>query len=111
MKSKKKVVLSGYGIKAEIALDENDINGLFTTPQYLVSTGLKSNIKYSVPLSDDDTNAGLAFRSLLQKAIKNQEIYTNKYTEVQNKLEGADPGPNEFPKQKELDEAIEKRKK
>jgi len=110
LKSKKKVVLSGYGIKAEIALDENDINGLFTTPQYLVSTGLKSNIKYSVPLSDDDTNAGLAFRSLLQKAIKNQEIYTNKYTEVQNKLEGADPGPNEFPKQKELDEAIEKKK-
>lgn len=110
LKSKKKVVLSGYGIKAEIALDENDINGLFTTPQYLVSTGLKSNIKYSVPLSDDDTNAGLAFRSLLQKAIKNQEIYANKYAEVKNKLEGADPGPNEFPKQKELDEAIAKKK-
>lgn len=107
----KKVQLSGFGFKADINNSTTtSLSGLFSKPIISVDLDAPSGIKYSIELSEDDTNAGLSLRTVLQKILKNKEVYTQSLEDINHKLDGSNPGENKFPKQKELEEAIAKKK-
>ena len=108
LKENKRVQLSGFQQTANISIPITD-SGLFGKPvAELESYG---GIKYAVEVSDDDTAAGVSFRNLLQKVYNNRKVYERNIEDVNNQLKGADPGENAFPKQAELDEALEEKKR
>lgn len=107
LKKGKVVELSGFGQKATITKPITDA-GLFGRP--VASMENYGGIKYTVEVSDDDTAAGVAFRNLLQKVYSNGKVYERNLEDVNNQLVGADPGEKAFPKQAELDAAVEKKK-
>lgn len=102
----KAVILKGFGMQAEIGIPEDDMFG--KRPIELSSV---SGIKYTTQLSDDDTAAGCALRTVLLKVINNKKVYETKLEEYKKQVDGADPGENIFPKQAELDEAIKEKKR
>lgn len=108
LKQGKKVQLSGFNQKANVSIPITDA-GLFGKP--VAELDSYGGIKYSVEVSDDDTAAGVAFRNLLQKVYSNRKVYERNLEEVNNQLNGADPGENKFPKQAELDEALKEKKR
>ena len=108
LKQGKKVQLSGFNQKANITVPITDAGLLGKPVAELDSYG---GIKYTVEVSDDDTAAGVAFRNLLQKVYSNKKVYERNLEEVNNQLNGADPGENKFPKQAELDEALKEKKR
>lgn len=102
----KAVILKGFGMQAEIGIPEDDMFG--KRPVELSSV---SGIKYTTQLSDDDTAAGCALRTVLLKVINNKKVYETKLEEYKKQVDGADPGENIFPKQAELDEALKEKKR
>lgn len=102
----KAVILKGFGVQAEIGIPEDDMFG--KRPVELSSV---SGIKYTTQLSDDDTAAGCALRTVLLKVINNKKVYETKLEEYKKQVDGADPGENIFPKQAELDEALKEKKR
>lgn len=108
LKQGKKVELSGFGQKANVTLPITDA-GLFGKP--VAELDSYGGIKYTVEVSDDNTAAGVAYRNLLQKVFSNKKVYERNLEEVNNQLNGADPGENKFPKQAELDEALKEKKR
>lgn len=102
----KAVILKGFGMQAEIGIPEDDMFG--KRPIELSSV---SGIKYTTQLSDDDTAAGCALRTVLLKVINNKKVYETKLEEYKKQVDGADPGENIFPKQAELDEALKEKKR
>lgn len=108
LKEGKSVELSGFGMKAKIGTpDTTDDKSLFG--KRIVELEAPSGIKYTAALSDDDTAAGTVFRTLLTKVLNNQKVYSSKVENVSRQLEGADPGEYAFPKQAELDKALEEK--
>jgi N12 class adenine-specific DNA methylase len=103
LKSGKDVILKGFGMTAHIGLP--DING-----KRQIELDAPSGIRYATDLSEDDTHAGSAFRTTLQKVVNNKSVYDKALNDYQKKTEGGDPGENIFPKQKELDESLGKQK-
>ena len=108
LKQGKKVQLSGFNQKANITVPITDA-GLFGKP--VAELDSYGGIKYTVEVSDDNTAAGVSFRNLLQKVYSNKKVYERNLEEVNNQLNGADPGENKFPKQAELDEALKEKKR
>ena len=108
LKQGKKVELSGFGQKANVTLPITDA-GLFGKP--VAELDSYGGIKYTVEVSDDNTAAGVAYRNLLQKVFSNKKVYERNLEEVNNQLNGANPGENKFPKQAELDEALKEKKR
>ena len=108
LKQGKKVELSGFGQKANVTLPITDA-GLFGKP--VAELDSYGGIKYTVEVSDDNTAAGVAYRNLLQKVFSNKKVYERNLEEVNNQLNGADPGENKFPKQAELDKALKEKKR
>lgn len=108
LKQGKKVELSGFGQKANVTLPITDA-GLFGKP--VAELDSYGGIKYTVEVSDDNTAAGVAYRNLLQKVFSNKKVYERNLEEINNQLNGADPGENKFPKQAELDEALKEKKR
>ncbi len=108
LKQGKKVQLSGFHQTANISIPITDA-GLFGKP--VAELENYGGIKYTVEISDDDTAAGVAFRNLLQKVYNNRKVYERNIEDVDNQLKGADPGENAYPKQAELDEALNEKKR
>jgi len=108
LKQGKKVQLTGFNQKANITVPITDAGSFGKPVSELDSYG---GIKYTVEVSDDDTAAGVAFRNLLQKVYSNRKVYERNLEDVNNQLNGADPGENKFPKQAELDEALKEKKR
>ena len=104
----KKVELSGFGMKAKIGVEEGE-DGLFG--KRTIDLDAPSGIKYSSALSEDDTAAGLAFRNVLNKVLTNKNTYERNLEDTIRQLDGADPKENVFPKQAELDKAVEEKKR
>lgn len=101
------VRLSGFGQTAYVRHEPLETA---TKPGWEVTTTIRSSIPYRVKLSDDDTAAGSAFRSLLERVINSRSVYQKNIDEAEHKLQGLDPGEMNFPKQAELDAAEEKKK-
>jgi N12 class adenine-specific DNA methylase len=116
LKEGKDVRIKGYNVTAKVEADPNADGDLFARQLVIESIGRGNDygerqIRYSVKLSDDDTAAGMAFRNLLERVIKNGEVYQRKLDEANHKLQGADKlGEYKFSKQEQLDEAIERKK-
>lgn len=112
LKEGKDVRIKGYNVTAKVEADPNADGDLFARQLVIESIGRGTDygehqIRYSVKLSDDDTAAGMAFRNLLERIIKNGEVYQRKLDEANHKLQGADKlGEYKFSKQEQLDEAI-----
>ena len=104
----KKVELSGFGMKAKIGVEEGE-DGLFG--KRTIDLDAPSGIKYSSALSEDDTAAGLAFRNVLNKVLTNKNTYERNLEDTIRQLDGADPKENVFPKQEELNKAVEEKKR
>lgn len=116
VKEGKDFTLKGYGVTAKVKGDTEG-GDLFSRKLVVDNIGNRlyngsdSQIKYSVSLSDNNQAAGLAFRSLLERIIKNKDAYQRGIDEANRKLRGSEKmGEYQFSKQKELEEAIAKKK-
>lgn len=107
LKQGKKVQLSGFKHIANITIPVTDA-GMFSRP--VAELDNYGGIKYTIEISDDDALAGVAFRNLLQKVYSNADVYKRSLEEINNKLQGADPGEYSFSRQAELDEALAKKR-
>ena len=106
----KQVWLCGYGKQAKIVTVNEEKDGLFAAHREVEMGDWRYEIVYRVPLSDDDTAAGTAFRNLMLKVINNGDFYKRSLADVEAQLSGLNIGDGTFPKQKELDEAQAKLK-
>ena len=110
LKKGEMVKLSGFGIDAEVGTPTTDLK-ISTQPVRKVILRAPSKIKYEGVLSDDDTAAGMTYRRMLEKVINNGKAYQQAIDEYKHKLEGGDPGEPNFPREAELAEALEQKKK
>ena len=101
--------LYAAGINAKV-MPYVDSYGETKLGEYELQAQTYSGVRYTVKLSDDDTAAGQAMQNLLRKIYSNAEVYKHRLEEVNNKLEGADPGEYSFPRQAELDAALAKKR-
>ena len=110
LKNNKKVVLAGFGQRADVVFVTGDD---LLSSHYEVQIGGNNawSIRYSKRMPQDPTQAGLVFRSLLEQIIHNNEVYHREYDTNSEMLKTMPKGDAPFPKQKELDEAIAKQKK
>lgn len=109
LKNNKKVVLSGFGQRADVVFVTGDD---LLSSHYEVQIGGNNawSIRYSKRMPQDPTQAGLVFRNLLEQIIHNNEVYHREYDTNKKMLETMPKGDAPFAKQKELDEAIAKQK-
>lgn len=109
LKNNKKVVLAGFGQRADVVFVTGDD---LLSSHYEVQIGGNNawSIRYSKQMPQDPTQAGLVFRSLLEQIIHNNEVYHREYDTNSEMLKTMPKGDAPFPKQKELDEAIAKQK-
>lgn len=109
LKNNKKVVLAGFGQRADVVFVTGDD---LLSSHYEVQLGGNNawSIRYSKRMPQDPTQAGLVFRSLLEQIIHNNEVYHREYDTNSEMLKTMPKGDAPFPKQKELDEAIAKQK-
>lgn len=109
LKNNKKVVLAGFGQRADVVFVTGDD---LLSSHYEVQIGGNNawSIRYSKRMPQDPTQAGLVFRSLLEQIIHNNEVYHREYDTNSEMLKTMPKGDAPFPKQKELDEAIANQK-
>lgn len=109
LKNNKKVVLAGFGQRADVVFVTGDD---LLSSHYEVQLGGNNawSIRYTKRMPQDPTQAGLVFRSLLEQIIHNNEVYHREYDTNSEMLKTMPKGDALFPKQKELDEAIAKQK-
>ena len=109
LKNNKKVVLAGFGQRADVVFVTGDD---LLSSHYEVQIGGNNawNIRYTKRMPQDPTQAGLVFRSLLEQIIHNNEVYHREYDTNSEMLKTMPKGDAPFSKQKELDEAIAKQK-
>lgn len=109
LKNNKKVVLAGFGQRADVVFVTGDD---LLSSHYEVQLGGNNawSIRYTKRMPQDPTQAGLVFRSLLEQIIHNNEVYHREYDTNSEMLKTMPKGDAPFPKQKELDEAITKQK-
>lgn len=109
LKNNKKVVLAGFGQRADVVFVTGDD---LLSSHYEVQIGGNNawSIRYSKRMPQDPTQAGLVFRNLLEQIIHNNEVYHREYDANSEMLKTMPKGDAPFPKQKELDEAIAKQK-
>lgn len=109
LKNNKKVVLAGFGQRADVVFVTGDD---LLSSHYEVQIGGNNawSIRYSRRMPQDPTQAGLVFRNLLEQIIHNNEVYHREYDTNSEMLKTMPKGDAPFPKQKELDEAIAKQK-
>lgn len=109
LKNNKKVVLAGFGQRADVVFVTGDD---LLSSHYEVQLGGNNawSIRYTKRMPQDPTQAGLVFRSLLEQIIHNNEVYHREYDTNSEMLKTMPKGDASFPKQKELDEAIAKQK-
>jgi N12 class adenine-specific DNA methylase len=109
LKNNKKVVLAGFGQRADIVFVTDDD---LLSSHYEVQIGGNNawSIRYTKRMPQDPTQAGLVFRSLLEQIIHNNEVYHREYDTNSEMLKTMPKGDAPFSKQKELDEAIAKQK-
>lgn len=109
LKNNKKVVLAGFGQRADVVFVTGDD---LLSSHYEVQIGGNNawSIRYTKRMPQDPTQAGLVFRSLLEQIIHNNEVYHREYDTNSEMLKTMPKGDAPFPKQKELDEAIAKQK-
>lgn len=109
LKNNKKVVLAGFGQRADVVFVTGDD---LLSSHYEVQLGGNNawSIRYTKRMPQDPTQAGLVFRSLLEQIIHNNEVYHREYDTNSEMLKTMPKGDAPFPKQKELDEAIDKQK-
>lgn len=109
LKNNKKVVLAGFGQRADVVFVTGDD---LLSSHYEVQLGGNNawSIRYSKRMPQDPTQAGLVFRNLLEQIIHNNEVYHREYDTNSEMLKTMPKGDAPFPKQKELDEAIAKQK-
>ena len=109
LKNNKKVVLAGFGQRADVVFVTGDD---LLSSHYEVQLGGNNawSIRYTKRMPQDQTQAGLVFRSLLEQIIHNNEVYHREYDTNSEMLKTMPKGDAPFPKQKELDEAIAKQK-
>ena len=109
LKNNKKVVLAGFGQRADVVFVTGDD---LLSSHYEVQLGGNNawSIRYTKRMPQDPTQAGLVFRSLLEQIIHNNEVYHREYDTNSEMLKNMPKGDAPFPKQKELDEAIAKQK-
>lgn len=109
LKNNKKVVLAGFGQRADVVFVTGDD---LLSSHYEVQIGGNNawSIRYSKRMPQDPTQAGLVFRNLLEQIIHNNEVYHREYDTNSEMLKIMPKGDAPFPKQKELDEAIAKQK-
>lgn len=103
-----KVVLEGYGMTAEVGFPEDDGRGAMVRRIRLKAP---SGITYAVELSNDDTMAGTSLRRLLSQVIRNADKYKANVEAIKHRLEGGAPGEANFPKEAELQAALEEKKR
>ena len=110
-KSAKPFTLAGYGMKAHVVQTGDDIFGFQISLKPVDNYGGLSELPYSVPLSDTDQAAGQAFANLVKAIYHSGEAYKSELDTLNHKLEGSDKiGEFQFSKQKQLEEAIAKKK-
>ena len=109
LKNNKKVVLAGFGQRADVVFVTGDD---LLSSHYEVQIGGNNawSIRYSKRMPQDPTQAGLVFRNLLEQIIHNNEVYHREYDTNKKMLETMPKGDAPFAKQKEFDEAIAKQK-
>ena len=109
LNNNKKVVLAGFGQRADVVFVTGDD---LLSSHYEVQLGGNNawSIRYTKRMPQDPTQAGLVFRSLLEQIIHNNEVYHREYDTNSEMLKTMPKGDAQFPKQKELDEAIAKQK-
>lgn len=109
LKNNKKVVLAGFGQRADVVFVTGDD---LLSSHYEVQLGGNNawSIRYTKRMPQDPTQAGLVFRSLLEQIIHNNEVYHREYDTNSEMLKTMPKGDAPFSKQKELDEAIAKQK-
>lgn len=109
LKNNKKVVLAGFGQRADVVFVTGDD---LLSSHYEVQLGGNNawSIRYTKRMPQDPTQAGLVFRNLLEQIIHNNEVYHREYDTNSEMLKTMPKGDAPFPKQKELDEAIAKQK-
>lgn len=110
LKENKQLTLEGYGFEADVVFVAGD--DLLASAHYEVQTGKEGfwGINYTKRLSEDATAAGCAFRSLLEQIISNNAAYKSGLAEKKRLLETMPEPSDVFPKQKELDEAVAKKR-
>jgi len=109
LKKNKKVVLAGFGQRADVVFVTGDD---LLSSHYEVQIGGNNawSIRYSKRMPQDPTQAGLVFRNLLEQIIHDNEVYHREYDTNSEMLKTMPKGDAPFSKQKELDEAIAKQK-
>jgi N12 class adenine-specific DNA methylase len=102
LKNNKKVVLAGFGQRADVVFVTGDD---LLSSHYEVQLGGNNawSIRYTKRMPQDPTQAGLVFRSLLEQIIHNNEVYHREYDTNSEMLKTMPKGDVPFPKQKELD--------
>lgn len=102
LKNNKKVVLAGFGQRADVVFVTGDD---LLSSHYEVQLGGNNawSIRYTKRMPQDPTQAGLVFRSLLEQIIHNNEVYHREYDTNSEMLKTMPKGDAPFPKQKELD--------
>lgn len=110
-KSAKPFTLTGYGMKAHVVQTGDDMFGSQTSLNPVEDHWGLSELPYSVPLSDTDQAAGQAFANLVKAIYHSGEAYKSELETLNHKLEGSDKiGEFQFSKQKQLEEAVAKKK-
>ena len=110
-KSAKPFTLKGYGMEAHLVQNSSDLFGGQTILKPVSNHWALSELPYSVPLSDTDQAAGQAFANLVKSIYHSGEAYKSELDKLAHKLEGSDKiGEFQFSKQKQLEEALAKKK-
>ena len=110
-KSAKPFTLKGYGMEAHLVQISSDLFGNQTILKPVSNHWTLSELPYSVPLSDTDQAAGQAFANLVKSIYHSGDAYKAELDKLAHKLEGSDKiGEFQFSKQKQLEEAIAKKK-
>ncbi len=110
-KSAKPFTLKGYGMEAHLVQNSSDLFGGQTILKPVSNHWALSELPYSVPLSDTDQAAGQAFANLVKSIYHSGDAYKAELDKLTHKLEGSDKiGEFQFSKQKQLEEALAKKK-
>lgn len=110
-KSAKPFTLKGYGMEAHLVQNSSDLFGGQTILKPVSNHWALSDLPYSVPLSDTDQAAGQAFANLVKSIYHSGDAYKAELDKLTHKLEGSDKiGEFQFSKQKQLEEALAKKK-
>ena len=110
-KSAKPFTLKGYGMEAHVVQNSSDLFGTQTILKPVSNHWGLSDLPYSVPLSDTDQAAGQSFANLVKSIYHSGEAYKSELDKLAHKLEGSDKiGEFQFSKQKQLEEALAKKK-